>query len=479
MNKQRNMAVCLLMTAIMLTVSACGGGSGKATEAPKAAQGAEAESSSGTAQAAEAESSSGTAQGAEAESSAANAQWAEAEASADAITPNYGDSEGLQPVLAPLELNDKWYRGTAALRDAGTGNVYYPLEGIEPYYPEDLHPEEGTDGQTWVWKDELRIEPDGDQVIMQDGLLYVMDRYLSESMGLNLYVHDGVRYVDNYPKLDYSWTKYRTVFHGCGGLEDKYTYTNSKEALLTNYEAGGRVFEIDFEMTADGVPVCVHNWEMTYDNMGIPMIEVEKDGEKTEEAPPLTLEEFKSHKIWEKYTPMTFEDVLDIMAEKEDMYVITDSKRKEDPEVIELFQAFVDEAAAKDITLLDRVIPQMYDNPMYDTLRSIYDWKSVVYTFYFYGSDFRYQDVYTYAREHGIKVFCTNEKHNDMIFMNAAADRGDMIYMHTLNEMEDVEKIVKENRAYGIYTDYLPADCMDEFPYPYEAQVEGEVVTAQ
>ena len=462
MNKQRNMAVCLLMTAIMLTVSACGGGSGKTTEAPKA--------------------SSGNAQEAEAVASTGNAQAAEAEASADTITPNYGDSEGLQPVLAPLELNDKWYKGIAALRDAGTGNVYYPLEGIEPYYPEDLHPEKGTDGQIWVWKDELRIEPDGDQVIMQDGRLYVMDRYLSESMGLNLYVHDGVRYVDNYPKLDYSWTKYRTVYHGCGGLEDKYAYTNCKEALLENYEAGGRVFEIDFEMTADGVPVCLHSvsdWEAAYDYMGIPMIEVEKDGEKTKEAPPLTLEEFKSHKIMGKYTPMSFADVLDIMAEKEDMYVITDSKRKEDPEVIELFQAFVDEAAAKDITLLDRVIPQMYDNSMYDTLRSIYDWKSVVYTFYYYGADFRYQDVYTYAREHGIKAFCTNGKRNDMMFINAVADRGGMIYMHTLNEMEDVERIVKENRVYGIYTDYLPPDCMDGFPYPYEAQVEGEVVTAQ
>lgn len=372
----------------------------------------------------------------------------------------------LQPYNAKLELNDEWYSGPAALRDDSTGAVYYPVEGIAIYYPDDLQAE----GENWVWKGDLQIKPDGDQVILQDGGLYVRDRYLSEGMGLNLYVNDDIQYVDNYPVLDYSWTKHRCVYHGGGGVDGEYQYTNSREAVLENYEAGARVFEIDFEMSADGRPVCVHDWGQTYWNMDIPMIEVEKDGEIIEEAEPLTVEEFKSHKIFEKYTPMSFEDLLDIMEEKEDMYVITDAKRREDPEVIELFQAFVDEAKAKDVKLLDRIIPQMYNIHMYDTLRTIYDWKSVVFTFYFYGKGFSYQEIYDYSRQHGIKVFCTNEDRDDMLFFNAMEDRGAMLYMHTYNEAEEVEKIVKENRAYGVYTDYLPPDFMDQYPYPYDKQ---------
>ena len=46
-----------------------------------------------------------------------------------------------------------------------------------------------------------------------------------------------------------------------GGLLDGVPYTNSLEALNANYAAGRRVFEVDFELTSDGVLVLAHDWD--------------------------------------------------------------------------------------------------------------------------------------------------------------------------------------------------------------------------
>lgn len=50
------------------------------------------------------------------------------------------------------------------------------------------------------------------------------------------------------------------VAHVLGGIDDK-AYTNSKEALLYNYNLGHRAFEVDFSITSDEKLVCAHDWE--------------------------------------------------------------------------------------------------------------------------------------------------------------------------------------------------------------------------
>lgn len=44
--------------------------------------------------------------------------------------------------------------------------------------------------------------------------------------------------------------------------------------------------------------------------------------------------------------------------------------------------------------------------------------------------------------------------------------------MHTYNEMEEVEDLLKNDSIYGVYTDYLSPDCMDSIPYPYVLEAE-------
>lgn len=361
---------------------------------------------------------------------------------------------------AALEIGNRRYSGPAALADE-EGNVYYPLEGLRPYFEDSL---KAADGGEYLWKEDLRIVPDDQDVILLDGESYVSEKYLTEKMDLNLYVNGEARFLDDYPKLDYSWTKYRVVYHGCGGIDDK-TYTNSREALLKNYADGARLFEIDFSMSADGEPVCAHDWNMEYRIMDIPFVKTE-DGR--EEPVPLRVEDFKKHVIQGKYTPMSLEDLYDIMRENKDMYVITDTKDGDTDSINVMFQAFVDVAERGDSSVLDRIIPQVYNNKMFSQIMEIHDWKSVVYTLYNYGDSFRYQRVYSFARENGIKVFTTSTDRDDMIFINPMVERGAKFYMHTYNVLEEVEEILDHKKIYGVYTDFLAPDALDRFPYPYE-----------
>lgn len=380
-----------------------------------------------------------------------------------------------------VEINDKWFSGSSILYNKETDILFFPVSQIAPYFGSNVSSDEN--GNIY-WDDILLPEKDGINLLERDGILYASEGFLTSDLKLNIYRGEsGVYYLDNYPVLDYSWTVYRTVHHACGGIDDK-SYTNSYDALVKNYDEGCRLFEIDFCLTADGVPVCAHDWDWTYQVMNLPLVEVEPEeqDETTETADagtepekvavPLTLEEFKSNTIYEKYTPMSFEELVAFMSKHDDMYVITDTKNVRDPEVTDMFQGFVDVASKSDITVLDRIIPQIYNNEMYDIISGIYDWKSVVYTFYNQGGEFRYQKVYDYSRQHGIKVFTTYTSRNDLIFINQMVDRGALIYMHTYNDMEEVKGILNDFRVWGIYTDFLPHDCMDEMPYPYVADSE-------
>ena len=50
-----------------------------------------------------------------------------------------------------------------------------------------------------------------------------------------------------------------------GGQIGNATYTNSIEALNVNYDAGFRVFEMDFSFTSDRQLVCLHDWEESFE----------------------------------------------------------------------------------------------------------------------------------------------------------------------------------------------------------------------
>lgn len=103
----------------------------------------------------------------------------------------------------------------------------------------------------------------------------------------------------------------RFIAHG-GGKIDGYTYTNSLEALNESYKKGFRMFELDIIETFDGEFVAAHDWYSWKRYTGYKYL------------PPVSLAEFKKHKIRKKYTPMDMAAINKWFASHPDAILVTD-----------------------------------------------------------------------------------------------------------------------------------------------------------
>ncbi|MBQ7926254.1 MAG: hypothetical protein IJ335_08180, partial [Lachnospiraceae bacterium] len=247
---------------------------------------------------------------------------------------------------------------------------------------------------------------------------------------------------------NYSWLEdARSIAHGFGEI-DGYTVTNCLEAFEKNYALGHRFFEVDFMLTSEQVAVAGHDWYSFYLITGrtIPESEI---------APALSLEEFRQSRIYEKYTPLTLTQVIELMSLYPDIYLITDTKDTVDPMITDTFTQIVNAATEIDPTILDRIIPQIYNNEMYHIIYELYPWNSVIYTLYNQGMEFSYDDVFDFAFSKDIKVFTTFPARSDPEFINKVHATDGYVYMHTFNDTETVRNYIYSHGICGVYTDSL------------------------
>lgn len=247
------------------------------------------------------------------------------------------------------------------------------------------------------------------------------------------------------PGYDYSWTdEYRYIAHACGAVDGVYL-TNSREALETNYENGCRIFEVDLIETEDGELVCWHGWT---------------DGASDDLLPEeyrdraLSSEEFDNVLIAGKYHTMTFEYLARFMSEHEDVYIVTDTKSPDEQRIADRFGKIVSISREVDETILDRFIPQIYNEQMLQSISGMYHWRSVIYTLYLIPQGTYYEDIINFAADNGIRVITTSEERMYNGFVQDLADRGIYLYMNTINDEEEV-RIRTEEGVRGFYTDTL------------------------
>ncbi len=105
--------------------------------------------------------------------------------------------------------------------------------------------------------------------------------------------------------------KSRFIAHAGGAIEH-HKYTNSLEALNTNYKKGFRVFELDIVKTKDGKYVAAHDWTFW-----------KKNTNYSGEIPPL-LSDFKSEKIFNKYTALGMKEINRWFISHPDSFLVTD-----------------------------------------------------------------------------------------------------------------------------------------------------------
>lgn len=245
-----------------------------------------------------------------------------------------------------------------------------------------------------------------------------------------------------------SFSDYKLISHAMGGIQEQ-AYTNSYEAFITNYEQGNRIFEVDLLFTEDGHLVARHEWSQYMTKL----LQQEEKLPEERQAAQLTYQEFKESEILGEYTPLDWDDILDLMEKYPDIYIVTDTKEQDASGLLKEFEVMVKAAEKRNPELLQRIIPQIYEQPMLDTVTSVYNFPSIIYTLY--TSKDNDQQVIDFVKEqdHIIAITMPEQRVTES-FISKLDKVGVDTYVHTINNTEQMKKYEKMG-VHGFYTDDL------------------------
>lgn len=240
---------------------------------------------------------------------------------------------------------------------------------------------------------------------------------------------------------------YRLIAHAMGSIGEQ-PYTNAYEAMVVNYEKGTRVFEIDLMLTEDRKVVARHEWT---ESMTQQLGQKEKLPDD-KQAARLSHEEFINTPILEQYQPMDIEGIMDMMERHPDIYIVTDTKEQKDRDIQYLFTEIVNAAKERDPKLLDRVVVQIYNEPMLDMVQEIYPFQSIIYTLY--ATQDSPAEITAFVRDNHIDAVTMPEYKVSPNFVAKLRQAGAVTYVHTINDTNTVNNYEKWG-VYGVYSDLL------------------------
>lgn len=228
-------------------------------------------------------------------------------------------------------------------------------------------------------------------------------------------------------------------------------YTGSLEAFEENYALGQRTFEVDLALTSDNKVVLKHDWNYP-----------QQEGISEENIP--TEEEFLEKKLNGKFTPMSFEQLCDLMIEYPDIWIVTDSKYTDEETISRQFDALLATIDAKGAEhLLDRMVIQIYNEDMYRQLSRYGRFQSYIFTMYqrWTGDVEDFIEVSRFCVNYGIDVTAISENLYDEKIQQVADQYGMNLYLHTVNEIKDAKKYIRGGIC-GVYTDTIMPGEMEE-----------------
>lgn len=240
------------------------------------------------------------------------------------------------------------------------------------------------------------------------------------------------------------------IAHALGDV-DGNSGLNCLEAFQAHYAAGVRVFEVDMRMSTDGRVILRHDWNSTL-----------QEGIDSLHLP--TVEGFRSTPILGQYTPLTFRDLLLLMAEYPDICVITDTKYTEPEAVTAEFQAMVDDAHTLGLSyLFDRMIVQVYSPNNYSVVDNVHHFPHYIYTLYqdyFGGDEDSFRNKVDFCAEHGIMGLTLNSKLWNSDYA-AIADRSEIgVYLHTVNDRDAARRFLRTG-VRAVYSDMLTPEDLE------------------
>jgi len=294
-----------------------------------------------------------------------------------------------------------------------------------------------------IYKNEFRFELDYE---LRDGQVYMEQKNAATVFNVYFFLKDGkVKQTEPLKLGGHSWTAMCNglIAHAGGTTNNnkRVSGTNCREAVIYSYNQGHRVFEIDFNLTTDNKLAAVHDWH----------------GYRG----PMSSAKWAEEKIWTVFTSMMLEDVLDIMLVNKDMFLVTDTKSFEyTREQTELqFKILVEAAKKKDPELLERIVPQIYYQGMYDIVMKQHEFRSIIYTLY--ASPDSDRQVIDFVKKHrNIKVVTMGPVRGKPEFINELKNAGKFIYYFTLNDLQEILNYKKDG-VRGFYTDYIFPDDLN------------------
>lgn len=254
----------------------------------------------------------------------------------------------------------------------------------------------------------------------------------------------GVSYVQ--PVFAADWqTGNPLIAHALGEADGKIE-TNSKEAFITSWENGFRVVEGDFTYTSDGTLVVRHDFEK---DGSYYRLEIEPNGNLVMDSQTY----LETPAVYTQ-TPLRAVDLLYLMAEYPDMYLVTDTKDTDKAMVQRQFRDLRDIATAiGHPEILERIIPQIYNKEMLGWVKEIHPFENWIFTLYLYQNP-NYEDIANFCVNNGIDTVTLHVDRATKANISKLKAKGLKVYAHTINRYLIFEDVLAAG-ADGIYTDRI------------------------
>lgn len=245
----------------------------------------------------------------------------------------------------------------------------------------------------------------------------------------------------------FEWPPQSLVAHALGTWEN-LRGSNTREAFLLSYDRGFRLFEVDLTLTADGELVCLHDGWEPYIGLSTPISNV-------------TTAEFQSRSFAGRLTLLTFRELLPLMRDHPDAYVILDVK----DDFRTSYERLVEDVRAFDPGLFSRLIVQLYQPGDLDVIDALEErgvhFASVALAIY--RSTLTQADVERFVEETDVRVVSIPIHHLTSAYAEGLHARGARLIVHTINTTEEIAAAFAAG-ADGVVTDFGLPDGTGALP---------------
>jgi glycerophosphoryl diester phosphodiesterase len=213
------------------------------------------------------------------------------------------------------------------------------------------------------------------------------------------------------------------------------TGSNSREAFLSSYANGFRLFEADVSLASDNVVVLVHDGSESW--VGLP----EGALYNTTSSSVILNQKFRN-----AFTLLSWHDALELLQTHSDAYLILDIK----DDFATMLEVMSQDQLFTDVDIRRRIIPQVYQESDMQVV-SQYDFPDTLFTLY--RTNMTDNEVIELIRKypHITAVAMWWDKRYTDQFAKRLKKEGVGVYVHTLNESVGVKKFIK--KEIGVYTD--------------------------